>query len=163
CSPPARIDAPIPTLSATGCMDSKDLTKLASFVLPYEVNSPLWSDSADKARGMRLPDGGEIHGKGCAKEPASCLGAAHEGTWVLPGGTVMVKSFIFDGKYVETRLFVHFDATTWVGYSYQWDEAQTEATIVPDERVAISFDTGKRKVDWNYPSRVDCMQCHNDP
>ena len=53
----------------------------------------------------------------------------------MPVGTVMVKSFLFDGKLVETRLFVHFDATTWVGYTYQWDEAQTDATIVADERV----------------------------
>jgi hypothetical protein len=73
-----------------------------------------------------------------------------------------VKSFLFDDKLVETRLFVHFDATTWVGYSYQWDEAQTEATIVPDERRMVTFNTGKRQVDWNYPSRVDCMKCHNE-
>lgn len=162
CSPPASIDAPLAKLSQTGCMDAKDPTKLSSIVLPYEVNSPLWSDSADKTRGMRVPDGQKIHVKDCAKEPTACLGAADDGKWVLPVGTVMVKSFLFDGKLVETRLFVHFDATTWVGYSYQWNEAQTDATIVPDQRVTVSFDTGTRKVDWYYPSRIDCMKCHND-
>jgi hypothetical protein len=111
---------------------------------------------------MRVPDGKKIHVKDCAKEPTACLDAADDGKWVLPVGTVMVKSFLFDGKLVETRLFVHLDATTWVGYTYQWNEAQTEATIVPDARTMVSFDTGKRKVDWNYPSRVDCMKCHND-
>ena len=50
----------------------------------------------------------------------------------------MVKSFLFDGKLVETRLFVRFDAATWVGYSYQWNEAQTDATIVADERVEVA-------------------------
>ncbi len=145
-------------------MDPKDPTKLASLVFPYEVNSPLWSDSADKTRGMVLPPGGKIHVKDCAKELAACTaGAADSGKWVLPVGTVFVKSFLFDGKLVETRLFVHFDDATWVGYSYEWDEAQTDATIVPDERRKITFNTGKRAVDWTYPSRVDCMKCHNAP
>jgi uncharacterized repeat protein (TIGR03806 family) len=143
-------------------MDPTDPKKLAPYVLPYEVNSPLWSDSADKSRGMRLPDGGKIHVKDCTKAPSECNGAADDGKWLLPVGTVMVKSFLFDGKLVETRLFVHFDATTWVGYSYAWDEAQTDATIVPDMRTEVMFDTGTRKVDWHYPDRVDCMTCHND-
>jgi uncharacterized repeat protein (TIGR03806 family) len=142
-------------------MDPSDPKKLAPYVLPYEVNSPLWSDSADKSRGMRLPDGGKIHVKDCAKEPTACQGTADDGKWVLPVGTVMVKNFLFDDKLVETRLFEHFDDATWVGYTYAWDEAQTEATIVPDARTEVMFDTGKRKVDWHYPSRIDCMKCHN--
>jgi uncharacterized repeat protein (TIGR03806 family) len=162
CEPPLSIDAPREKLSQTGCMDPDDPTKLAARVIPYEVNSPLWSDSADKTRGMVLPSGAKIHVVSCAKEPALCTqGAADDGKWVFPVGTVMVKSFVFDGKLVETRLFVHFDEQTWVGYSYEWDEAQTEATIVPDERRTRMFDTGKRTVEWSYPSRVDCMKCHN--
>ena len=81
---------------------------------------------------MALPTGEKIHVKNCATTPAECTqGAADDGKWVLPVGTVMVKSFLFDGKLVETRLFVHFDAANWVGYTYQWNEAQTEATSSP--------------------------------
>ena len=58
---------------------------------------------------------------------------ADDGKWVLPVGTVMVKSFLFDSKLLETRLLMRFDATTWVGYTYKWDEAQTDATLVGDE------------------------------
>ncbi|HEX3596681.1 MAG TPA: hypothetical protein VHU80_16335, partial [Polyangiaceae bacterium] len=86
---------------------------------------------------------------------------ADEGKWVLPIGTVMVKNFMFDGKLVETRLFEHFDDATWAGFSYQWNEAQTDATLVPDQELTVTFDTGKQKVDWHYPSRNDCMECHN--
>ena len=78
-------------------------------------------------------------------------GAADDGKWVLPVGTVMVKSFLFDGKLVETRLFVHFDAATWVGYSYQWDEAQTDATIVADAASRSCSTPGTRTVDWHLP------------
>jgi hypothetical protein len=142
-------------------MDATTPTALASFVIPYEVNSPLWSDGANKARGMRLPPGGKIHVKNCAATPSECpQGTADDGKWVFPVGTVMVKSFLFDGKTLETRLFVRANATTWVGYSYAWDEAQTDATIVPDDRVEVMFHTGQHTIDWHYPSRMDCMTCH---
>jgi len=163
CVPPAAIDQPAAMLSQTGCMDPTDPKKMAASVVAYDVNSPLWSDGADKQRGMALPTGAKIHVKSCAAAPAECTqGAADDGKWVLPVGTVLVKSFSFDGKLVETRLFVHFDATTWVGYSYQWNEAQTQATIVADERVEVPFNTGSRTVTWHIPSRVDCTQCHTD-
>jgi hypothetical protein len=81
---------------------------------------------------------------------------------VLPVGSVMVKSFMFDNKLVETRLLAHPDAYNWYGYSYQWNEAQTEATIVPDARVEVMFNTGTDAgvVDWHYPNRTDCGDCH---
>ena len=71
----------------------------------------------------------------CTANPSECPGTrdyADDGKWLLPVGTVMVKSFLFDGKLLETRLFMHFSATTWVGYTYNWDAAQTDATLVPD-------------------------------
>jgi uncharacterized repeat protein (TIGR03806 family) len=163
CVPPPAIDQPAAKLSQTGCMDPTDVKKMAASVVPYEVNSPLWSDGADKQRGMALPNLARIHVKNCTTTPAECpQGAADDGKWVMPVGTVMVKSFLFDGKFVETRLFVHLDATTWVGYSYKWDEAQTDATIVADERVEDPFNTGQRMVTWHLPSRMDCMTCHTD-
>jgi hypothetical protein len=160
CIPPAKIDAPLEKLSQTSCMDPNNPTKFASFVVPYEVNSPLWSDSADKERGMVVPAGRKVHVKDCAKEPTACVGTADTGQWVFPVGTVLLKNFGFDGKVVETRLFLRFDETRWAGYSYQWNEAQTEALIVPDEEQAVMFNTGQRSVPWSYPSRKNCDTCH---
>jgi uncharacterized repeat protein (TIGR03806 family) len=163
CAPPTDITNPPALLSDTGCMDPAHPTQLAAAVIPYEVNSPLWSDGANKARGMRLPSGGKIHVKNCAANPSECpQGSADDGKWVFPVGTVMVKSFMFDGKLVETRLFMRADAQTYVGYSYRWDEAQTAATLVPDDRVEVQFNTGLHTVDWHYPNRVDCMTCHTN-
>ncbi len=159
CTPPSDIDAPPEKLSQTGCMSATEATKFAARVIPYEVNSPLWSDGADKQRGMVIPSGQSVHIKDCTVE--TCSQSSDTGKWVFPVGTVMLKSFSFDNKLVETRLFVRHDAQTWVGYSYQWDEAQTDATIVPDDRRAVMFNTGTRTVAWNYPNRSDCMKCHN--
>jgi hypothetical protein len=194
CTPPADLRCPYPKVSQTGCIaaspfsDPKIPLKMASVVVPYEVNSPLWSDGALKTRGMRLPTGGKIHVKDCAKTPAECVPPADDGKWVFPAGTVMVKNFMFPDvsrpsgyKIVETRLFVRYDKvvtldgvpTEWVGYAYQWDDAQTDATIVgtvdvegSDTGVSAMFHvtptTGAapQTISWDYPSRINCITCH---
>ncbi|HWZ90895.1 MAG TPA: hypothetical protein VNW92_18665 [Polyangiaceae bacterium] len=188
CVPPSGTTLPICKLSLTGCMDAQAPTKFVSKAIPYEVNSPLWSDNAAKSRAFVLPAGGKIHVKNCMPDAgaaalAECMspmsvpnGPADTGKWVLPVGTVMIKNFIFDGKFVETRLLMRVDAATstllqntygfqlgtdWVGYNYAWNEAQTEALIVPNARTEVSFNTGTRKVPWNYPNFLDCTGCHS--
>lgn len=161
CSPPPSKDAPFAHLGETGCFDAANPTQMAARVLPYEVNSPLWSDGADKTRGMALPAGGKVHVLDCAASPSACpAGPSDTGRWLFPAGTVFVKSFAFDGKLVETRLLARFDDGAWVGYSYAWNEQQTDAVIVPSERTQVTFDTGLRSVNWTFPSRRDCIKCH---
>jgi hypothetical protein len=204
CTPPADIRCPAPTVTLTGCLapnplsDTKIPVKMASVVVPYEVNSPLWSDGALKTRGMRLPTGGKIHVKDCAKNPDECKVAdpntgnccaptADDGKWVFPAGTVMVKNFMFPDtsrpsgyKVVETRLFIRLDRvqelegvkTEWIGYGYQWNDAQTDANIIgtlaegSDTNVSAQFHVtptagaAAQAITWNYPSRLDCITCH---
>lgn len=172
CEAPADIHCPYPKLSQTGCIaanptsDTKVFVKMASSVVPYEVNSPLWSDGAFKSRGMKLPTGGKIHVKDCAKNPAECqvndpatgkccAPTADDGKWVFPVGTVLVKNFAFPDasrpsgyKVVETRLLIRLDhtedvegvKTDWIGYGYKWDDAQTDATIIGN--LSTGFDDG---------------------
>ena len=156
-------------------------TSVAANGVYYEVNSPLWSDNAAKTRAFVLPPGGKIHVKNCdgdAGTSAECTspmgvpsGSADDGKWLFPVGTVFIKTFVFDGKLIETRLFMHVDSATaaivqngfgsqWVGYNYRWNEEQTEATVVPNARTPISFNTGQRTVSWVYPSFSDCIGCH---
>ena len=141
-------------------MDTLAITRFASGAYGYEINSPLWSDQADKERAFVLPPGGKIHVADCAAQPNGCLDAADEGKWVFPAGTTLLKSFGFDGKLVETRLLVALPDGTWVGYSYQWNEGQTGATLVASAGASASFNTGSRTVDWTYPGRRDCTECH---
>jgi uncharacterized repeat protein (TIGR03806 family) len=153
CTAPDDTFNPIASLSLTGCMDPSDTTKFNARAIPYEVNSPLWSDGADKSRAFVLPAGQKIHVD------------ATSGRWTFPVGTVMIKNFIFDGKLVETRLFMSIDSATWIGYGYEWNgqgaAKQTDATVVGIPRADVMFDTGQRTVHWYYPSRQDCMDCHN--
>ena len=177
CAPPSGTTLPVCTLALTGCMSAAAPTQPVASAHAYEVNSPFWSDGAAKARAFVLPAGSKIHVKDCTTPSPECIapnglpeGIADTGRWVFPIGTVVIKSFELDGKLVETRLFMHVDAATaakvgngtdWVGYTYAWNEAQTEAKIVDDARTTVQFNTGSRTVAWNYPSRVDCIGCHN--
>jgi hypothetical protein len=167
CVPPASYDKPITLLSATGCVDPSDPTKPASSLIPYEVNSPLWSDGAAKQRFMAIPDGALISVKDCARDSSACQPLADGGTtpteghWTLPVGSVLVKNFLFGGKLLETRLFVHF-SDMWIGYSYRWYPGQTDATIVDQAGLTsdiVNGDAGTQS--WYFPSRNDCFQCHN--
>jgi glucose/arabinose dehydrogenase len=124
-------------LSQTGCVDP------ASKLLAYDVASPLWSDGADKQRSLFVPEGKKI-------------GVAADGDFDVPPGSVAVKTFTIGDKKIETRLFVRYEDGGWAGYSYEWNDEQTDAALLA---------TGKTKDvpgfgTWTFPSRGECFSCH---
>ncbi|MCP3140867.1 PQQ-dependent sugar dehydrogenase [Pyxidicoccus xibeiensis] len=135
---------PFPTrLSETGCVDAADPTRPAGGLIPYGVNVELWSDGADKERFLAVPDG-------------KTVAVGVDGTLDFPPGTVTVKSFLLEGRRVETRLFMRHPDGSWAGYSYEWNEAGTDAVLLSTGKVkAVAGRT------WTFPSRGECMQCHN--
>jgi len=162
-------------LSQTGCFDPANPTKASASLIPYDVVSPLWSDGAQKQRWISLPAGKKIHVKDCVREPDACkLGSSSytdrdEGHWDMPVGTVLVKSFSLASKLIETRLFMRLSENVrsgWAGFSYEWNDAQTEATLVPSEgRVNASGSLEDRKIGaqtWHYPTRTECVGCHTE-
>lgn len=130
------------TLSATGCFASTAPLVPAAGVIPYDVRSPLWSDGADKQRWLALPDGAQVH-----------IGA--DGDWELPIGAVLLKSFSVGGRRVETRMLVRHADGDWAGYSYEWNDAQTDAVLL---EVGKDRDLGGQT--WTFPSRAQCIECH---
>ena len=129
-------------LSETGCGDATDPKLPAAGLIPYDINAPFWSDGAEKARWFALPDGATIT-------------VEANGDWTFPTGAVLRKDFRIEGKLIETRLFVRHDDGEWGGYSYEWNDAQTDATYAQG---------GKRKdvggQEWIFPSSGDCLSCH---
>lgn len=162
CTPPEDVFSPIEKLTLTGCVDPVDPRKPIARAVPYELNSPLWSDGSDKTRAFVLPAGTKIDVLDCKTNAANCpYGPADDGRWQFPVGTVLIKTFAFDNKLVETRLFMHLNADNWVGYGYAWNESQTEATIANSAGADVMFNTMARTVPWHYPSQKDCLDCHN--
>jgi len=131
--------APFPaTLEETGCFDA-DGTPVDALV-PYTVNSPFWSDGAEKSRWFAIPDG-------------TTVTVDETGDFVFPIGTVLAKHFTRGGEDMETRLFVRHEDGEWAGYSYAWDGGATSLLASTEVR---TFESG----DWVYPSRAQCLQCH---
>lgn len=166
----SKTDEEQPTLlSQTGCVDMASPAKPAPGLVPYSVRSALWSDGATKERFMRVPDGMKIHALDCAVDVDACkdpgLGGsgADEGHFEMPVGSVLVKNFSIDGKHIETRLFMRRSTQTWKGFSYEWNDPPTEATLIPD---TAEFAMGKDRPlgggaqIWHYPSRDQCLECH---
>ena len=129
-------------LSATGCANSVDPKLPASGLIPYEINAPLWSDNADKYRWLSLPDNTTID-----------IDANHD--WHFPIGSVLRKDFYLNNQIVETRLLAHHTDGSWAGYSYEWNNTQTDATLLAD---AKTISVGAQQ--WTFPSPAQCTQCH---
>jgi uncharacterized repeat protein (TIGR03806 family) len=148
-------------LSQTGLFRSVKDHEPAAGVIPYSVNSPLWSDGAHKDRFLALPGESKIE-----YDPKE--------SWKFPEGTVLVKTFSLDlqrGKpasrrRLETRL-LHLEEDHWRGYTYLWNEGQTDAELLGRgslERVyTIKEAGGERKQTWHFPSRAECTLCHTMP
>lgn len=128
-------------------------------VVPYKVAAPLWSDAAGKGRYIVLPEGQTI-----GFDPG-------EG-WVFPDGTIIVKTFFFDhdrrdpdagARVVETRLLIR-EAGLWKPFTYLWDEAEEEATLIKvGKRINIDFiDLEGKPTTEEYivPNLDQCASCH---
>ena len=154
--PPAH---PMPKLlSQTGAFaDLENLTP-QNFLIPYSVNSPLWSDGAAKMRWMALPSDSKIN-------------FSANGEWKFPAGTVFVKSFSLPVdetnpqimRRLETRLLVRDASGSVYGASYKWRADNSDADLVTagtNENISIQTADGTRTQKWFYPGRQDCITCH---
>jgi len=57
---------------------------------------------------------------------------------------------------VETRLFMRHSDGNWAGYTYEWNAGGTDATrVVGGKTVQVAGQT------WEFPSEVQCLQCHS--
>ena len=147
------------TLAATGAFSNLANLSPAAGVVAYEPNVSFWSDHARKRRWFALPDA------------TGAFGFATDGAWSLPTGAVWVKHFDLEltrgnsatARRVETRFLVK-TATGVYGATYRWNDAQTDATLVPDEGADTTFTVVENGVSraqtWHFPSRAECLTCH---
>ena len=127
-------------------------------VVPYDLNTPLFSDYASKYRYVWMPTGTSAQYRG-------------DGPFDFPAGTVLAKTFAFrvDGssveKLIETRLLVH-TASGWEPVLYIWDNQQRDAILelVPDPVPVKWIDAGGRRHEFNYviPNLNECHECHDN-
>jgi glucose/arabinose dehydrogenase len=153
-------------LSESGLFKSVKGHVMRDSLIPYSVNSPLWSDGAYKARWLGITDDNfkiELSG--------------NRG-WNFPDKTVAVKSFALEmeegnpssRRWIETRFLTKQD-DEWSGYSYLWNDEQTDAVLIDakgmDREYTIRVPRSRERAEstrvqkWHYPSRAECMVCHS--
>lgn len=150
----------IPTnLSQTGAFaDLATLTPNPGIVY-YDPNVRFWSDHAKKSRWFSLPELDET------------ITWHHSDPWEFPEGMVWIKHFDLElergnpesSRRVETRFLVKTEDGSY-GISYQWNEEETEAFLVPTEGADIDYEVQvgaeTKTQSWRIPGRAECLQCH---
>jgi len=165
---PAISAEPPHLLSQTGVFTNLATFATAPGVIPYDVPNPLWSDAAAKKRWIILPNNGTFN------SAAEDIIFNPEGSWVFPPGTVFVKHFETNTnannpaaiKRLETRFLICTAGGGKYGVTYKWNEAGTDAELMAQgEEEAYSYTKSNGSTEqrtWSFPSRGDCMVCHND-
>jgi uncharacterized repeat protein (TIGR03806 family) len=130
-------------------------------VVPYDLNTPLFSDHAVKYRFIKLPAG---------------TSAKYHDSEVFdfPVGTTISKTFAFlnditdpskGRRLIETRLLIH-KPEGWIGLPYIWNDEQTEATLeVAGGTCDVSWihtDGKKHAVNYIVPNVNQCLGCHEN-
>ncbi len=155
--PPPAVTFP-PLLSQTGAFADLPTLTPSPGLIPFTVNSPLWSDGAVKQRWMALPTNSFIH-------------FTPTGEWAFPNGTVFVKHFALPVddtnpnvlQRLETRLLVRDTNGAAYGITYKWRTNYTDADLVTNsftEDIVINTGTGTRTQPWYFPGPQDCLVCH---
>ena len=183
-------------LSETGLFSSTEKHQPAPGAVPFSVNVEQWADGATAEHFIALPGDRPVE---FLPKKTAIAGSMFSSSMNYPPDTVLVKTIFVgagagagggadagdggdlsghDGRVrraderrrrVETQL-LHFDGRFWRGYSYAWNEQQTDATLVePEGRDApltresaggaATTKTGPET--WHFPSRMECARCHN--
>ncbi|MEO0447609.1 MAG: heme-binding domain-containing protein, partial [Verrucomicrobiota bacterium] len=85
----------------------------------------------------------------------------HKG-WHFPSGSAFAQTLVFGGKRAETRV-THVTSGEWHFLSYRWNEAQTDAHLVPEQGGEVLVphpQLPQRTVTRRIPSRAECATCH---
>ncbi len=152
---------PLPRLSDYGFFSGAlaDLNP-AEGMVPYDLNTPLFSNYAEKARFVKVPAGKTIpYNDSIAFD--------------FPPGTVLIKNFYYPNDFrnpakgkriIETRLLVHTESG-WQAWPYVWNDEQTEAyyEVAGETKHVAYVDKRGKKVSTPYlvPNKNQCKGCHS--
>ena len=129
-------------------------------VVPYQLNTPLFSDYAYKLRFVKLPKGQSV-------------AYNDQEVFDFPIGTMIIKTFYYPKDFrdqskgrtlMETRLLIH-EEKGWKALPYVWDEAQKDAYLEvagTEKPIQWKDHKGKKqKLNYVVPNMNQCKGCHN--
>jgi uncharacterized repeat protein (TIGR03806 family) len=143
-------ETPAPRLSDYRLFTGADQSHPNAGLTPYDLNTPLFSDYADKHRYLYLPPGARAQYQS-------------QGAFEFPVGATLVKTFSYPDRRLETRLLIR-RAEGWTALAYVWNDDQTEAVLKrAGARLQARFTDAKGRthdVEWAVPNQNQCKECH---
>lgn len=127
-------------LSEVGCFDTQTKNH-ENGVFDYQINSVLWSDSANKHRAFAIPENQNIE-------------VLADGDFNFPDNSILLKHFLNGDTYLETRLLIKLQ-DGWRGFSYEWNDQQSDASLLSQGKTKDVGDFVH-----TYPSSSECDICH---
>jgi uncharacterized repeat protein (TIGR03806 family) len=126
----------------------------ATRVMAYHLNTPLFSDYAEKYRYLYIPAG-----QTATYEPDAVID--------LPIGAALIKFFGYEknGAYkpLETRVLLH-RASGWVALPYVWNVDGSDADLKrAGTRIPVTFTdpSGQQQsISYAVPNQNQCRECH---
>lgn len=119
-------------------------------LIPYAINTPLFSDYTDKDRAIWLPPGTQM-----TWHDTHAFG--------MPTGAMLIKTFGYPNRVLETRVLIRQD-TGWTGASYVYDEDGGDPTLaIAGATIDTSFtgDDGTAVANaYAVPNKNQCKNCH---
>lgn len=128
-------------------------------VVPYDINTPLFSDYTAKYRFVWMPEEAAAYNDG-------------DSAFAFPVGTALIKTFSYlndirdaskGERLLETRLLIH-TSEGWEGHVYVWNEEQTDAVYkVAGGTVDVTwthYDGEPRTNNYIIPNANQCKACH---
>jgi uncharacterized repeat protein (TIGR03806 family) len=137
-------------------------------VVPYDLNTPLFSDYTIKLRAVYVPPDADPTVWRPAGEDAI------DRAFDFPVGSVLIKTFAVAEDLrdpesavdvIETRLLVHA-ADGWRAHTYIWNDERTDAFRRAIGRAGVELEwthtdgSRRRTDDYLIPSERDCRNCH---
>lgn len=131
-------------------------------IVPYDLNSPLFTDYASKKRFIVFPEG------------TAANYVSDESYLDFPEGTTLIKNFYYTNKelktstsdiILETRLLIK-NSGKWITLPYIWNEEQTEAYLYilgKDMDLVLEPTTERTKqirFSYSVPNINMCKNCH---
>ena len=128
-------------------------------VIGYTLNTPLFSDYAEKARFLYVPPGQKAHFDG-------------SGALDFPVGSALIKRFAYPAdmrqpgrtaRVIETRVLLR-RAAGWIALPYIWNADRSDAVLVRGGgRVDVAWlgsDGQRQSISYRIPNTNQCKECH---
>ena len=147
-------DVPATCAGPEGLYADASCRELAPGLRAYSPRYPLWADGAEKERYVRLPEGAVID-------------TADPDNWIFPVGTTFYKTFLRDGKRLETRVLKKITPGTgfavWDIQTYGWQADQRAATNMTTDDSCPDCAARRQNVlgtSHVIPDGTQCRECH---